>query len=386
MYINVEGDVNLLEGDAFYDIHAIAGLLKLYLRELSESILSKELRSDFLRISEKPDREDRIQELLKLVKLLPIVNYISIKVLLGHLIRVVKHCDQNKMNVRNISIVFSPTLGIPAGTFTLMMAEYFTLFDDAMEKENQPPNDESGSLKLSIASNEDGRSSDPEPARSMTPDERTKMSRREKRKTIGNVEAIRALEESLKSGNVENSPISGSENTHRQRVDPPLEYHGVPEIQCENLTDNELRNPKLSNFKSRSFDHRSSPSEKASPRESSTERQILQQLPKSRDSAIVKIHAVADDGFLDEAGRAEVNNLLEQLEPNAHSDAARKSFNQRKRTFTNDSIKALEDQLRQAPEQVSESHAVTVTPDIFPVGIEETNSILDDLANSLNFK
>ena len=32
------------------------------------------------------------------------------------------------MTVRNIAIVFSPTLGVPAGLFTLMMAEYPTIF------------------------------------------------------------------------------------------------------------------------------------------------------------------------------------------------------------------------------------------------------------------
>jgi RhoGAP domain len=63
------------------------------------------------------------------VKLLPVVNYRCIQVILAHLIRVVQNCDKNKMNVRNISIVFSPTLGIPAGIFTLMMAEYPTVFE-----------------------------------------------------------------------------------------------------------------------------------------------------------------------------------------------------------------------------------------------------------------
>lgn len=32
------------------------------------------------------------------------------------------------MTVRNVSIVFSPTLGVPAGLFTLLLAEYSTIF------------------------------------------------------------------------------------------------------------------------------------------------------------------------------------------------------------------------------------------------------------------
>jgi RalA-binding protein 1 len=33
------------------------------------------------------------------------------------------------MSVRNIAIVFSPTLGIPAGIFTLMLAEFSNAFE-----------------------------------------------------------------------------------------------------------------------------------------------------------------------------------------------------------------------------------------------------------------
>lgn len=45
---NTEGDVRLLEGD-FYDVHAVASLLKLYLRELPASVLTRELHIDFLK-------------------------------------------------------------------------------------------------------------------------------------------------------------------------------------------------------------------------------------------------------------------------------------------------------------------------------------------------
>lgn len=137
-----EGDVHLLNSDFFYDVHAIAGLLKLFFRELSEPILTKELRMEFFQISctlyvmlALPSREDRVKEMKRLVKLLPKINHRCLRVLLVHLIRVVQACDKNKMNVRNISIVFSPTLGIPAGVFTLMMAEYPDLFDAESESE-----------------------------------------------------------------------------------------------------------------------------------------------------------------------------------------------------------------------------------------------------------
>lgn len=46
---NVEGDVRLLDGE-YYDVHAIASLLKLYLRELPVSILTREHHLDFLKV------------------------------------------------------------------------------------------------------------------------------------------------------------------------------------------------------------------------------------------------------------------------------------------------------------------------------------------------
>lgn len=46
----------------------------------------------------------------------------------AHLIRVVQHSDINKMTMRNVSIVFSPTLGIPATIFNLFMSEFEYIF------------------------------------------------------------------------------------------------------------------------------------------------------------------------------------------------------------------------------------------------------------------
>ena len=45
-----EGDVDLLTSDEFWDPHAIAGLLKCFLRELPASILTRELHLRFLAV------------------------------------------------------------------------------------------------------------------------------------------------------------------------------------------------------------------------------------------------------------------------------------------------------------------------------------------------
>jgi len=46
---NTEGDVKLLDGEP-YDMHAVASVLKLFLRELPVSVLTRELHLDFLRV------------------------------------------------------------------------------------------------------------------------------------------------------------------------------------------------------------------------------------------------------------------------------------------------------------------------------------------------
>src|SRR6185369_1572330 len=74
------------------------------------------------------DRRERINELGRLVSALPIPNYTLLRTLIAHLIHVIQNSDINKMTARNIGIVFSPTLGIPAGVFNLFMAEFDYIF------------------------------------------------------------------------------------------------------------------------------------------------------------------------------------------------------------------------------------------------------------------
>ncbi|KAF9349854.1 hypothetical protein BGX26_011903 [Mortierella sp. AD094] len=125
---NHDGDVPLLASDEYYDIHAVAGLLKLFLRDLPSSVLTRELHRDFLQVIELPNRPDRVDELTRLVATLPEVNYTILRALTAHLIEIVENADVNKMTARNVGIVFSPTLGIPAGVFALLMSDFDQIF------------------------------------------------------------------------------------------------------------------------------------------------------------------------------------------------------------------------------------------------------------------
>jgi len=144
--------VDLLNSDQYYDMHAIAGLLKLYLRELPTNVLTRELHMQFLNVLEVEDRPTRVASLHNLVQMLPAPNYALLKVLSKHLIRIVDNQEVNKMSIRNVGIVFSPTLNIPAGVFSLFLSEYSKIFGESVvvrtddqdyhdgEEEYHPPN------------------------------------------------------------------------------------------------------------------------------------------------------------------------------------------------------------------------------------------------------
>nr|XP_018265260.1 uncharacterized protein I303_01620 [Kwoniella dejecticola CBS 10117]OBR87418.1 hypothetical protein I303_01620 [Kwoniella dejecticola CBS 10117] len=132
---DAEGDVNLVAVDEYWDPHAIAGLLKTFLRELPTSLLTRELHTRFLAVMDLIDSSARVLELSRLVSELPPPNYALLRALTAHLILIVKNATVNKMTLRNIGIVFSPTLGIPAGIFSELVSHFSAIFDDAPSEE-----------------------------------------------------------------------------------------------------------------------------------------------------------------------------------------------------------------------------------------------------------
>ncbi|KAG9595246.1 RhoGAP-domain-containing protein, partial [Aureobasidium melanogenum] len=114
---NTEGDVKLLEGP-YYDIHAVASLLKLYLRELPASILTREHHLEFLKGLDL-DEKVKVEVFNVLVNKLPRANRELLDILSTFLREIVDNEGTNKMSVRNVGIVFAPTLNIPAPLISL---------------------------------------------------------------------------------------------------------------------------------------------------------------------------------------------------------------------------------------------------------------------------
>ncbi|KAL8854248.1 MAG: hypothetical protein Q9221_000962 [Calogaya cf. arnoldii] len=125
---NNQGDFDFLADGQYYDVHAVASLLKLYLRELPSTVLTRELHLDFLAVLELDSKPKKIAAYNMLVHRLPRANWTLIRSLSAFLIGIVNNSDVNKMGVRNVGIVFSPTLNIPAPVFAMFLTEFDAIF------------------------------------------------------------------------------------------------------------------------------------------------------------------------------------------------------------------------------------------------------------------
>lgn len=61
---------------------------------------------------------------------LPKPNFTLLRALSAFLITVIDNSDVNKMSIRNVGIVFSPTLNIPAPVFSMFLTEFDAVFGE----------------------------------------------------------------------------------------------------------------------------------------------------------------------------------------------------------------------------------------------------------------
>eukprot|EP00124_Ichthyophonus_hoferi_P002963 Ihof_evm4s229 gene=Ihof_evmTU4s229 len=90
--------------------HAIAGVLKLYFRELPGSLLDANLYDNWMEVMRLPDHDAKMYGLQGVLAQLSTPRYTTLKSLIRFLCKVVAYTDQNKMQASNLGIVFGPTL------------------------------------------------------------------------------------------------------------------------------------------------------------------------------------------------------------------------------------------------------------------------------------
>lgn len=91
------------------DPHSVAGVLKQYLREMAEPLLTYQLYQEFLNAAQLP-QDQRLQALWTSIHNLPEHNYNNFRYLIKFLALLASKSDVNKMTASNIAIVIGPNL------------------------------------------------------------------------------------------------------------------------------------------------------------------------------------------------------------------------------------------------------------------------------------
>ncbi|XP_061833708.1 rho GTPase-activating protein 1 isoform X2 [Nerophis lumbriciformis] len=91
------------------DVHLAAVILKTFLRELPEPLLTYQLYNDIVNFTSVPT-ESQVTVMKTLVESLPEENYASLRYLIKFLAQVSANSDVNKMTNSNLAVVFGPNL------------------------------------------------------------------------------------------------------------------------------------------------------------------------------------------------------------------------------------------------------------------------------------
>lgn len=84
------------------------------------------------------ERHKKIQTFNVLVHKLPVANFELLRHLSSFLIEIVDNSGLNKMTVRNVGIVFAPTLNIPAPLISFFLTDFADIFGTAIDEASSP--------------------------------------------------------------------------------------------------------------------------------------------------------------------------------------------------------------------------------------------------------
>ena len=101
-----------LEDERWLDENNVAGLFKLFFKELTEPLVGSQVYNSLVStINKETDSQGQlIREIQQLIQAMPDTNLCTLDYVVAHLCRVAQCVDKNRMSVRNLAIVFGPTL------------------------------------------------------------------------------------------------------------------------------------------------------------------------------------------------------------------------------------------------------------------------------------
>lgn len=139
---------NRVEMATIQNPHTVTGLLKLFLRQLPEPLLTSESYHAYSVISQKICEEDpQISALTEVLSQLPTPHLKSVDALFAFCVRLATHSESNKMGVKNLSTLIAPNILYPkhstnildelshsARVVEVMIAKYDQIFPKLMEE------------------------------------------------------------------------------------------------------------------------------------------------------------------------------------------------------------------------------------------------------------
>lgn len=91
-------------------IHVMATILKFFLRELPEPLLTYDCYDTLLHATELQDEEDQLHTIFSIIKGIPKLNFYLLERLVFHMVRVAQHEEHNRMSANALAIVFAPCI------------------------------------------------------------------------------------------------------------------------------------------------------------------------------------------------------------------------------------------------------------------------------------
>lgn len=122
-----------------HEPNIVAGVLKQFLRELPEPVLTNALIPKFEEASTIRNERRRIEAFLKLISNLPQCNKLLLSWMIVHMTHVIDKQKENKMTLQNVSIVLSPTMQISHRVLNVLFSHTKQLFKDTIIKRYVPP-------------------------------------------------------------------------------------------------------------------------------------------------------------------------------------------------------------------------------------------------------
>ncbi|XP_053553704.1 rho GTPase-activating protein 23 isoform X2 [Bombina bombina] len=99
-----------VQDQRWQDLNVVSSLLKSFFRKLPEPLFTDNKYRDFIEANRLEDSRERMKTLRKLIRDLPPYYYETLKFLVQHLKTIADHSEINKMEPRNLALVFGPTL------------------------------------------------------------------------------------------------------------------------------------------------------------------------------------------------------------------------------------------------------------------------------------